>query len=60
VSDSPIEPSEEMIVTAHRLAVLHRRSAVPTVNLCLWCGEDWPCRPSTWAERILADAGDGV
>jgi hypothetical protein len=53
VPDSPTEPSEEMIVTAQRIAVLHRKSAVPTLSVCVWCAEDWPCRRRLWAEEIL-------
>jgi hypothetical protein len=55
----PARPSDEDIVDAHRLAVLHRRIAVPGQHHCLWCGEPWPCEASEWAAEVLRASEGG-
>jgi hypothetical protein len=58
VPSDPIDPSEDIVMRAHRTAVLHRRIAVPGLATCLWCGEQWPCQRRRWADEVLGNAGD--
>lgn len=47
-------PSDQDIAEAHRLRVLHRKSAAR--EACLWCREAWPCRHRHWADEVMAAA----
>ena len=54
-------PSDDDIAEAHRLRVLHRRSASPVEDACLWCREAWPCWKRQWSNEIFSAAGaDGL
>ena len=47
-------PSDQDIAEAHRLRVLHRKSAAH--DACLWCREAWPCRHRQWSDEVMAAA----
>lgn len=57
--DESTGPSEEDIAEAQRLRVLHRRSAAPAEDACVWCREAWPCRHRQWADAVI-DAAYGL
>lgn len=48
-------PTAERLVTARRLAALHRRVCVPEA-VCWMCLRRWPCNDIRWVQTVLRRA----